>query len=354
MPRRVSASVFAVVALLAVAARWVAGTETQALLELDFRDLSVFASNFTSSVITPGPVNDIIAEWAANRPVGQKQMAVVAGGAAADPASLGGAWTIASRTVKDAATKSSYRQIVKDEIDFQLSIQSRTFDGAISMRPNSEPVQLWSDYMSMVPPFLAYYGVVAPNQSALDQAYQQCQLYRKYLRDPTTGLWKHVVLGSWQDNGLWATGNAWAAHGMTRVLATIKNSRYGSSQASRVENLRQWTDEILAASFSKLAPSGLVPNYFDKPFTFSDPAASALLCATTFRLASLGLSQTPTNIQAAIRIRQAVLSRIDSSTGWVNGCVDPIKWNVQTDQSPESLAFILMMESAFRDFMAVA
>ncbi|KAM0787143.1 hypothetical protein ACM66B_006394 [Microbotryomycetes sp. NB124-2] len=332
---------------------WVAGTETQALLELDFKSMSVFAVNYSSNVVAPASVNSIIAEWAAKRPAGQKQMAVVPGGAAADPASLGIAWTIASRTVPNSATRATYRQSVKDEIDFQLTVQPRTADGAISMRPSSEPIQLWSDFVSMVPPFLAYYGVLAPSQTALDQAYQQCQLYRKYLRDPATGLWQHVVLGSWQDTGLWATGNAWAAHGMTRVLATIKNSRYSSSQASRVANLRQWTDEILAAAFSRLDTTGLVPNYFNKA-SFTDAAASALLAAASFRLASLKLSQTSTNINNAIRVRQAVLSRVSPSTGWVSGCVDPITWNVQTNQSPESLAFVLMMEAAYRDYLAVS
>lgn len=55
--------------------------------------------------------------------------------------------------------------------------------------------------------FLAYYGVLSRNTSLLDEAYNQIRLYRQYLRDPITGLWRHILLGSNQDNGLWSTGS---------------------------------------------------------------------------------------------------------------------------------------------------
>ncbi|KAK4056061.1 hypothetical protein OIO90_002792 [Microbotryomycetes sp. JL221] len=334
---------------------WVAGTECQALYELDYRAMSVFASQYTSAIngsVVPSSTNNIIAAWSSKRPSGQTQMAVVPGGAAADPAALGGAWLIASRTVADPMLRSSYRQILDDEVSFQTETQPRSTNGAISMRPASEPVQLWSDFMSMVPPFLAMYGVVSSSQSALDEAVSQCQKYREALRDPTTGLWQHVVLGAWQDNGLWATGNAWAAHGMARVAATLQNSRYSSAYESSIENLRSWTDEILVASMSRLTPSNLVPNYFDKA-SFTDTAATALLSAASFRLETLKLNQTSTNIENALRMRRAVLSRVDPTTGWVSDCVDPIKWELQTNRSPESLAFVLLMEAAYRDYLAL-
>jgi rhamnogalacturonyl hydrolase YesR len=64
-----------------------------------------------------------------------------------------------------------------------------------------------SDFIAMVPPFLAYYGMITSNTTVLEEAYTQIKLYRNYLRDPSTGLWRHVVLGEdGQDPGLWATG----------------------------------------------------------------------------------------------------------------------------------------------------
>lgn len=59
----------------------------------------------------------------------------------------------------------------------------------------------------MVPPFLAYYGIITRNRTLLGESYNQIQLYRNYLFDPTESLWRHVLLGvSQNDEGFWSTG----------------------------------------------------------------------------------------------------------------------------------------------------
>ena len=64
-----------------------------------------------------------------------------------------------------------------------------------------------SDFIYMVPPFLAYYGVLSRNRTLLAEAYTQILLYRNYLRDPTEGMWRHILLGvSGNDEGFWSTG----------------------------------------------------------------------------------------------------------------------------------------------------
>ena len=79
----------------------------------------------------------------------------------------------------------------------------------------------------MVPPFMAYYGVLTKNRTMVEAAFNQIKVYRANLRDGHTGLWKHIVGGSsGTDNGIWATGNAWAAAGMLRVYATIDKSEF--------------------------------------------------------------------------------------------------------------------------------
>lgn len=61
--------------------------------------------------------------------------------------------------------------------------------------------------MYMVPPFLAYHGITTRNRTLLAESYNQIKLYRSYLRDPTLGMWKHVVGGlSDNDEGFWTTG----------------------------------------------------------------------------------------------------------------------------------------------------
>jgi hypothetical protein len=65
-----------------------------------------------------------------------------------------------------------------------------------------------SDFVYMVPPFLAYYGMISENQTLLSEAYNQISLYRTYLRDSNANnLWYHIVGGvSGADLGHWATG----------------------------------------------------------------------------------------------------------------------------------------------------
>ena len=60
----------------------------------------------------------------------------------------------------------------------------------------------------MAPPFIAYYGALQGGNdgaSLLQLAFDQCRLYRNYLRDDN-GLWQHTVLGDYQDAHHWGTG----------------------------------------------------------------------------------------------------------------------------------------------------
>ena len=104
----------------------------------------------------------------------------------------------------------------------------------------------------MAPPFIAYFGAYDQGDSVnylLQTAYDQCRLYRQYLQDNTTKLWKHIELGSYQDNNLWATGNGWASAGMFRVLQTIRLSSNSSSFHNQTNDLVNWVEEIVKASW---------------------------------------------------------------------------------------------------------
>ena len=96
-----------------------------------------------------------------------------------------------------------------------------------------------------------------------------------------------------------------------------------------------------------------MPNYFNSPSTFSDSASSALLAATSFRLATLGLKQTSTNLAKATKIRSAVNSKIDSSSGWLQSVVNPLKFDEQINKSPEGQAFVLLLQAAWTEYQAL-
>jgi rhamnogalacturonyl hydrolase YesR len=109
-------------------------------------------------------------------------------------------------------------------------------------------VQLWSDFIYMAPPFIAYYGALecgSRGKSLLQTAYEQVKLYREVLFDQDVGLWRHIALGHGIDPTHWATGNAWAAAGMLRVLATIQRSSAVESMKLQQLDLVCWVQETL-------------------------------------------------------------------------------------------------------------
>ena len=140
----------------------------------------------------------------------------------------------------------------------------------------------------MVPPFLAYYGVTTRNRTLLAESYNQIQLYRNYLFDPTAKLWKHVLLGvSENDEGFWSTGtviltfltfsiisylliqgNGWAAAGMLRVLATIRQSEFANTFLPEIKNLSTWVQDIHTGMYAHLVRFSLPGPYCRTLFNF--------------------------------------------------------------------------------------
>ncbi|GAA5872702.1 hypothetical protein JCM3774_005034 [Rhodotorula dairenensis] len=331
---------------------WTAGTQMEALLELEYPTCSVFASASypPSTGEPPSKVQSIVQHWAGQRSSSTSQLAYVSDGAAGDPAALGVGWLVAA-AFADGSTNATYLSQAKQEVNYLLNSVPRTSDGAISHRPPNEPVSLWADFVSMVPPFLAYWGVVVSDKTFISEAYNQIKLYRSYLKSDS-GAWKHIVLGDVTDAGLWNTGNGWAAHGSLRVLATMKNSQWSGDFADEIADLASWVEEILGAAFQKTKSVGLLPNYYDPASSsyFSDAAGSALLAASAYRLAQL--TGDTSFVPQADTVRAAVFAAVDSSTGWLAPVVNPLSFKARASQSPEGEAFVLLLQAAYRDYVA--
>ncbi|KAI9451515.1 Six-hairpin glycosidase-like protein [Lactarius psammicola] len=379
---------------------WELGTRAQALLELSAPSFSVL----TPSVPLPPPssldypLNDGLADAfsIARNAVsalppppsdGTGQPLVPRDGSAGDPASIGTAVLIANWT---GFGGEDYAGAATAQVEYLFGpAVPKAPDGAISHRVSE--VQLWSDSVYMVPPFLAYYGIATGNQSMLQEAYNQVKLYRGYLGDKSAGgLWRHIVMGTnGTDSGHWSTGNAWAAAGMLRVLGTLKNSYFSRNFKGQIKDLGNWVAEIHSAMYPHLQANGLFKNYADGDSTdnFDDAASSALLAATVYRLALLtgnkkvsnGTSATPSGVPVVTSSSTPSTPRPSSTTpsstgsapgsestasnafadtphftvdGWLAPVVDPLNYAAEGAQSPEGQAFALMLESAWRDWSA--
>ncbi|GJE84408.1 six-hairpin glycosidase [Phanerochaete sordida] len=338
---------------------WELGTAAEALTELLAPSLSVFRSAAfpPPTSVTPADGNTTAMMNIAVTTVKQKpmnSMTLIDGdGAVGDPASLGVAVLLANWTRSDPADQ-SFAQAARSQLAYLTTVAPRTSDGAISHRASE--VQLWADFVYMAPPFIAYFGALAGGSSEttlLQLAYDQCRLYRNYLRDDN-GLWKHIVLGDQasQDFRHWGTGNAWAAAGMMRVLQTIMHSNQARQFDAQQADLTAWITEILAATWQHQQPSGTLTNVIDDSTTFPDSSSTALLAAVTYRLAVLTADYSlvaPAN-RALNYIRQNV-----NGDGWLLNTVDPETFNTPSkpgEYSPEGQAFVLLLHAAWKDFGA--
>lgn len=265
-------------------------------------------------------------------------------GATGDPASMGIAVLLTGRALNNR----TYASAVADQLVFLLAHAPRSHSGAISHRV--EEVQLWNDFIYMGPPFIAYMGAIERNYTLLLEAKRQIGLYRDVLRDPRSGLWRHIVLGRWQEPSLWGTGIGWTAAGAVRVLQTIVKSDFAHALHSHLWELYGWTSELLTATWKYQHRNGAFSNHPTRKanYTFHDSSFTALLASATYRFAVQ--SGNLTLIPRADRAFEYVQSQIKWD-GTLQNVVNVTYWNQKGRYSPEGQAFVLLMHSARRDFV---
>lgn len=218
---------------------------------------------------------------------------------------------------------------------------------------------------------MAYYAADVGDERLLRESVKQCGDYRGILQSKTTtgeaqGAWQHIIGPNSQDTGLWSSGNAWAAGGMTRVLATVLKAPVSKDKDWRqeaVDNLTQWIKEILDAAMTAPLDGGLLRNYLNDRDSnghgFGEVSGSSLLSAVVYRMAVM----RPKVIDAKyvkwaddIRI---VLGGKDAQgqphvqgNGVVTPAVNPLNWQDTkpfTSGSPEGQSFVVLMYAAWRD-----
>ncbi|KAJ2919020.1 hypothetical protein MD484_g1446, partial [Candolleomyces efflorescens] len=343
---------------------WEFGATGEALIELENPQFSVFG-------VAPFPVANVsrtkvrALDYVANnvRLGGGSFDALDRGnGAAGDPASMGVFAVMLGK--RDQTFANAARRTAQG----LLEDVPRMPNGAISHR--SAVPEVWADFMYMVPPFLAYYAADQEDLGLLRETVRQCRLYREILQlqtdEPYKGVWRHIIGPQSQDTGLWSSGNAWAAAGMTRVLATVMKAPVAATnttwQQGAITQLSGYIKEILDGAMASSHDGGLLRNYYQDvggPRGFGEISGSSLLAATAYRMAVL---QPSTFGQRYITWAEGIrrtLGRDDRNgnphvtrTGVVTPAVNPLGWldtRPFTTGSPEGQAFVVLMYAAYRD-----
>ncbi|KAM0723598.1 hypothetical protein Q7P37_000585 [Cladosporium fusiforme] len=332
---------------------WEFGTGSEAILELLDPERTVFASE-------PFPA-DKIQKLPLKRPQGVlwMQYRIRTKGestlyaddySVSDPASMG----IPALLLGQRDTK--FFQAAMRQKDYLLNDAERYSNGAISHRV--EVAELWSDAISMFPPFLAFYAVAANDLELMREAVRQCELYREILMiesGPKKGLWKHIVGPSEKaDEGVWSTGAAWAAYGMVRVRATISAWRPSNeTMSSEIQKLDQWIGEIFDGAIrTDDDDTGLLRNYLGDNDWFGETSGTALLASAAYRMAVLNPAtfSQPKYLDWAHQKRQAVIDRVDPN-GYAYPAVNPLDHSSREPirESPEGVAFLLILGASWRD-----
>ncbi len=211
----------------------------------------------------------------------------------------------------------------------------------------------------MVPPALAYYGIFSADIDVVKESMRQCELYCEVL-GTQKGYWKHIAnaegTGSVKsDDGAWCTSNAWAAAGMARLCATLRKSHYASETEREQKALLKMTKDILDGAIdADTDASGLLRNYLDDETWFAEVAGTALMAATTFRMAVLehGIFGEQYTGWATSKL-EAVGRHIDEETGIVAPVVNSLKEGQRTPLNginPEGQAFVVLLYAAWRDW----
>ncbi|KZT53077.1 Six-hairpin glycosidase [Calocera cornea HHB12733] len=342
---------------------WEQGTASHGLLEFDSPQFSLFGGS--SFPPLPAPLSFDLSQYpvstlqlalsAVTRQAADGRLSQVIGdaldGAALDGASAGSAVLLGS--LLDPARHDYFLNAAEAQLNYVLNVAPRMPNGAISHRAAQH--EYWADGVYMGFPFLAYYGLVTKNQTLLQTAFEQCELYRQALFEPQYGMWGHIYsedTQSWSDEGIWASGNGWAALGMLLVARTIEVSEFGQQMANETEALQGWVKEILVGAFANTNPDGLLPDYFfGTGVAFSDASASGALAAAAYRCMTLWPSIFPahTFLTPAEKIFNVIVPKVDE-LGLVNPVVDPLNWSSVGVVSTEAQAFGLMMSAAKRSW----
>ncbi|KAF9555627.1 hypothetical protein CPC08DRAFT_642627 [Agrocybe pediades] len=346
---------------------WEWGTAAEALLELYNPELSVFSARpFPVPVVNYTEV--LALNYAASKVVWGSSFDTFSrnNGAAGDPSSFGVSAVLIGKT------NETFAKGADDTVTGLFNDVPRFENGAISHRA-SVP-ELWADWMYMVPPFLAYYAIDKGDQQLLQDTITQITLYREILQGndtatpATNGIWKHIIGPQSQDTGHWSTGNAWAAAGMTRVLAAVTKSYAGpltpAFHAQAVHLLTGYIKEIIDGAMGASLDDGLVRNYIDDEdnqdgLGFGETSGSALLAGAIYRMAVLQPRVFGAQYVAwADAIRKTLGGRDKDGNvhvtedGIVTPAVNPLWWkdtNKYTKGSPEGQAFVVMMYTGWRD-----
>ncbi|OCH95282.1 hypothetical protein OBBRIDRAFT_816692 [Obba rivulosa] len=188
---------------------------------------------------------------------------------------------------------------------------------ALLLSHRVDAVQIWSDTMYMLPPFLSSAALFHLNcghthapydpRRLLSMSLQQVTLAAKVLQ-AESGEWSHIYDLSAHDfkrKAFWGVGNGWVCGGIMRILRSlVMEAAIPASpliqlirgDAELVGQLRQCYDILIVtveACLRHVRPDGLLHDVVDDPSSFVETNLSQQLAYTLYRLLDFHLYDAP-------------------------------------------------------------
>jgi len=254
--------------------------------------------------------------------------------AVTDPAANGEAVFYAAKVTGDPRLQAAVDRM----LDYLLNQAPRSSGGTlhhIVTRP-----QVWIDSMYMAPPFLAAAGHV-------EEAVRQVEGFRELLWRPEKQLFGHI----WDDEkrhfereACWGVGNGWAAAGMTRVMRALPEEKKRERR-----RLAGHISAVLAGCLAHRRDDGLFHDVVDDPNSFVETNLAQMLAYTVYRGVTGGWLDEAFLGPAGV-MRRAAWSKVDAE-GLVQGVCGAPHFD-RPGTAAEGQAFFLLMEAAYRDYLA--
>jgi len=196
-----------------------------------------------------------------------------------------------------------------------LRCAPRTRDGGIWAR--AEGPELWVDFTYLMAPFLALYGQLADDVSAVDDAFHQFAVHVDHLVDPR----KHLARHAWCEkpdhypqSTFWTRGNGWL------VCAAVDLLRLAPDHPG-ADRVRRTLVQVLPAMAAYQERSGYFCHVLDDPRSNLEASGTAMFAYAMAHAVSMGLCPRA-DLERARRAVEAVAGAVEPS-GKVPGVAVP-------------------------------
>lgn len=248
-----------------------------------------------------------------------------------DPAASGEAVLFAAQKTGDPWLQRAADRM----LEYLMENAPRTQDGILH-HINNRP-QLWSDASYMAPPFLAASGEYA-------EAVRQIEGLRRYLYLPEKNLYAHIWdegKGDFERKACWGGGNGWMAAGIARILRHLPPSMNTERQ-----KLVSYAKEVIDGCLAHMRSDGYFHDIVDDPTSFLEVNLGQMLAYTMYRGVQDGWLDDPYRTKADF-IRHAAHKKVDHFGLVRDVCGAPTF--SKPGVSPEGQAFLILMETAYKD-----